>query len=87
MAAARFGRRFLLCIRNQGCADLEAGKVYEQLPDRLAAAEKYVRVVDDSGEDYLYPGTYFVAVKLPRQAQRALRQRGLAKRPAIARRR
>jgi len=87
MVAGRFRKRFLLCIRNQGCEDLEAGKLYEQLPDKVAAVEKYVRIVDDSGEDYLYPGTYFVAVKLPRQAQRALRQRVLAKRSATARRR
>lgn len=43
-----------------------------QLSDARAAEEGYVRVIDESGEDYLYPGDYFVAVDLPREAARAL---------------
>lgn len=66
-------RRFLLCVRNRGCADLELRKLYEHLPDKTAAEEGYVRIVDESGEDYLYPQDYFVAVELPRKAARALR--------------
>ena len=50
-------------------------KLYEHLPDDAAAQEGYVRVVDESGEDYLYPTTYFVAVNLPRDAERALARR------------
>jgi hypothetical protein len=57
--------RFLLCIRNQGSDDLEPRKVYQIVPDRTAAKEGYVRVIDESGEDYLYPAEYFVAVRLP----------------------
>ena len=72
MASTRRKKRFLLCVRKQGCDDLELRKLYEQLPDKAAAEEGYVRVVDESGEDYLYPEAYFVAVELPREATRAL---------------
>ena len=72
MAVTRTKKRFLLCVRNKGCEDLELRKLYEQLPDARAAEDGYVRVVDESGEDYLYPGDYFVAVELPREAERAL---------------
>jgi len=75
MASPRRKRRFLLCVRNKGCEDLELRKLYECLPDKVATREGYVRVVDESGEDYLYPEAYFVAVELPRQAERALARR------------
>ena len=71
MATAR-KRRFLLCIRKKGCGDLEVRKVYEQLKDAAAEAEGWVRVVDESGEDYLYPSKYFLALDLPQAAIRAL---------------
>ena len=94
MASARRKRRFLLCVRNKGCEDLELRKLYERLPDKVATREGYVRVVDESGEDYLYPEAYFVAVELPRQAERALARRvsmtasnSRLQRPALARRR
>jgi hypothetical protein len=57
--------RFVLCIRNEGSDDLEPRKVYQVLPDRAAARGGYLRVIDESGEDYLYPAEYFVPVKLP----------------------
>lgn len=69
---AQKGRKFVLCIRNDECEDLELHKVYQVLPDERAAKEGYIRVIDESGEDYLYPGSYFVAVKLPRKAEEAL---------------
>ena len=72
MATARPKKRYLLCVRNKGCEDLELRKLYEQLADPRAAEDGYVRVVDESGEDYLYPSDYFVAVDLPREAERAL---------------
>jgi hypothetical protein len=72
MAATRPKKRYLLCVRNNGCEDLEPRKLYEQVPDPRAAGDGYVRVVDESGEDYLYPSDYFVAVDLPREAERAL---------------
>jgi hypothetical protein len=75
MAKARRKKRFLLCIRNKGCEDLQLRKLYESLPDRRSAEEGFVRVVDESGEDYLYPATHFVTVELPREAERALAAR------------
>ncbi len=93
MAYPRKRRRFLLCTRNTGCEDLELRKLYERLPDKVGTREGYVRVVDESGEDYLYPEGYFVAVELPRQAERALARRvprasnSPLQRTALARRR
>ena len=63
---------FVLCIRNDGSDDLEPRKIYPVLPDRTASLEGYVRVVDESGEDYLYPAEYFVAVRLPEAIAREL---------------
>jgi hypothetical protein len=62
---------FALCIENRGAGDLEIRKVYRILPDKAAAGTGYVRVVDESGEDYLYPADYFVFVDLPQKAKRA----------------
>jgi hypothetical protein len=94
MAGARRKRRFVLCVRNAGCEDLELHKVYERLPDNVATREGYVRVIDESREDYLYPEAYFVAVEIPRQAERTLARRIRARasnprlqRTALARRR
>jgi hypothetical protein len=75
MASPRRKKQFLLCVRNRGSEDLEPRKFYEHLPDEVASREGYVRVVDESGEDYLYPKTYFVAVRLPLEAERALARR------------
>ena len=61
-----------MCVRNEECEDLELRKVYQILPDKRAARDGYIRVVDESGEDYLYPESYFVAVRLPRKAQRTV---------------
>jgi len=65
-------KQFAICVRNKGAEDLEVRKVYELLPDARAAKDGYVRVIDESGEDYLYPAAYFVPVELPRGAGRAL---------------
>ncbi len=56
--------RFVLCVRNNGSEELQRRKVYQVLPDTTAAKEGYLRVVDESGEDYLYPDDYFVSVRL-----------------------
>jgi hypothetical protein len=81
MARVRRKKRFLLCVRNRGCEDLQLRKLYEWLPDVRGSKERFVCVVDDSGEDYLYPATHFVAVELPRAAERALAA-GPRRRPA-----
>ena len=64
--------RFVLCIRNEDCDDLEPRKIYQVLPDESSVADGYIRVIDDSGEDYLYPQDYFVPIDLPQAAQKAL---------------
>ena len=63
---------FGLCIENRDCDDLEKGKVYKILSDGEADKEGYLRVVDESAEDYLYPQSYFVILDLPRKARDAL---------------
>jgi hypothetical protein len=51
---------YLVCVSNAGADDLQVLKVYRRLPDERAAVDAYVRVIDDSGEDYLYPESSFV---------------------------
>ena len=57
---------FAVCVANDGCDDLTAGMLYRILADEAAAGEGLLRVVDDSGEDYLYPASRFVVVEVPR---------------------
>jgi hypothetical protein len=64
--------KFVLCIRPGDSEDLEARKVYEVLSDPKAAKEGYLRIVDESGEDYLYPAEYFAPVRLPAATLREL---------------
>jgi len=61
-----------LCLKTGGCGDLEPRKIYRVLPDKKAAAEGYLRVIDESGEDYLYPAEYFAIVRLPAAAAKVL---------------
>ena len=64
---------YVLCIANRKYpASLELLKVYRALKDDDARRDGFVRVVDESGEDYLYPKDYFVPIDLPRLARRAL---------------
>jgi hypothetical protein len=70
MASRPVKQSFLLCIRNDGFpASLELRKVYEAVPDATAAARHFVRVIDESGEDYLYPAECFLSTDLPRAAK------------------
>jgi hypothetical protein len=64
--------KFVICLRNEGAEDQLPGKVYQILPDERAARDEYIRIVDESGEDYLYPANYFIPIDLPRAAARAL---------------
>lgn len=65
--------KYALCVENRDCEDLEKRKIYQVLPDEEAKKEGYLRVLDESGEDYLYPASYFILVQLPTEAQEALR--------------
>jgi hypothetical protein len=76
MAEADLQRRFVLCIENKDSEDLEKRKIYVVVPDEEAEKEGYLRVIDESGADYLYPASYFILVELPAEAQQALRVAG-----------
>ncbi|MCB0167014.1 MAG: hypothetical protein KDI79_22495 [Anaerolineae bacterium] len=64
--------RFAVCIRNEGSDDLSLRKIYQILPDEAAAEENFIRVIDDSGEDYLYPANYFIQIELSEEIEQAL---------------
>ena len=65
--------QFAVCIRNDDYpASLEKRKIYEILPDPEAEKYHQVRVIDESGEDYLYPKDYFVPIELPKDIKRAV---------------
>jgi len=64
---------FVICIRNDDYpASLEKRKLYLKLPDAEAEQRNYVRVIDESGEDYLYPAGYFAEVELSDETSRAI---------------
>ena len=64
---------FVICISNEKYpAALERWKVYRVLANEKAAKHNYIRVVDESGEDYLYPSAYFVPIRIPLAVKKAL---------------
>jgi hypothetical protein len=64
---------FMICVRNERHpASLELRKLYQVIPDQGALKRHLVRIIDESGEDYLYPEDYFVRVKLPQNVGRAV---------------
>ncbi len=66
-------KRYVICVKNKGYrASLEVRKVYEALPDAGAAKHGLIRVIDESGEDYLYPVEFFVPIEIPKAAHDAL---------------
>jgi hypothetical protein len=55
---------FVVCVKNEGYpASLELRKIYQVLPDARAVEHQMIRVIDESGEDYLYPANYFESLK------------------------
>ena len=72
MAKTQSRVKFVLCIANKDCEDLEKGKVYALRPDARAKRDGYMRVIDESGEDYLYPESLFVTLDIPAKAREAL---------------
>lgn len=66
---------FAVCIDNSGYpASLELHKIYRVLPDEAAVEDGDIRVIDESGEDYLYPATRFVELELPQTLRRSILQ-------------
>ncbi len=66
-------RQFVICIRNEDYeASLQLRKIYQVIPDARAAEHQCLRVIDESGEDYLYPKQYFAPIQLPKAVEKAL---------------
>jgi hypothetical protein len=63
---------FVVCVNNDDCEDLEVRKIYQVLPDEAAATDGLLRIVDESGEDYLYPAKLFLQIELPQAIEKAL---------------
>jgi hypothetical protein len=72
---AKATKHLVICIDNAGYeVSLERRKIYVALPDARAEKLDQIRVIDESGEDYLYPQEYFVAVALPSSVRKAVLQ-------------
>jgi hypothetical protein len=72
MAKKTPATRFLLCVKNDGYSvSLELRKVYQSISDPSADKHRLVRVIDESGEDYLFPQKFFVPIELPTSAKKA----------------
>ena len=66
-------KEFVVCLKNRGYeVSLERRKIYQVLPDPEAAKHKQLRVIDESGEDYLYPLNFFAPIELPQPIRRAV---------------
>lgn len=66
-------KRFVICLKNKGYeVSLEPRKIYQVLPDPDAAKHRQLRIIDESGEDYLYPEGYFAAIDLPKPLRKAV---------------
>jgi hypothetical protein len=69
----RAASRFLICVENKGYAvSLEKRKIYVALPDSMALKHGQVRVIDESGEDYLYPKSFFLPITIPQSLRKAI---------------
>ena len=64
--------KFAVCVQSDDPDLLTPRMIYQILPDDSAAKSNYVRVVDNEGEDYLYPANYFISIDLPREIERAV---------------
>jgi hypothetical protein len=62
----------VICVGNEGAEDLQILKLYRRLPDEAAESKGFLRVIDDSGEDYLYPESSFLPLPLPRPLEQQL---------------
>ena len=68
-------KRFVICINNTGYpASLEIRKLYEVVPDLEAEKDELIRVIDESGDDYLYPAAMFLPIDLSTELRDAIRR-------------
>jgi len=66
--------QFAICIKTDDTDLLTPQRIYQVLPDESAARSHYVRVIDNEGEDYLYPADYFIFMQFPHEVEQALLQ-------------
>ena len=66
--------QFAICIKTDDVDLLTPRRIYQILPDGSAARSHYVRVIDNAGEDYLYPADYFIFMEFPHEVEQALLQ-------------
>jgi hypothetical protein len=66
------GLSFVVCVANDDCEDLEVRKIYQTVADESAAHDGLLRIVDESGGDYLYPANLFLSIELPQAVENAL---------------
>ena len=65
--------KFVICIKNDDYpASLEVRKLYSRIPDSDAEQHGQIRIIDESGDDYLYPEEYFKAIELPVEVERSI---------------
>jgi hypothetical protein len=64
--------QFVICIQSDDADLLTPRMIYQVLPDESAAKSNYIRVIDNEGEDYLYPAEYFIFVDFPQEVEQAL---------------
>jgi hypothetical protein len=65
------GPKFVVCIKNKNYpASLELRKIYQVVDDKQAVEHHHLRVIDESGEDYLYPADYFVPIEVPKAVEK-----------------
>jgi hypothetical protein len=67
-------QQFAICINTDDPDLLTPRMIYQVLPDESAAKSNYIRVIDNEGEDYLYPADYFILFAFPPAVERALLQ-------------
>lgn len=73
MKPAKLGRRYVVCVSNEGYrVSLVVRRIYRMVPDQDASKRGLMRVIDESGEDYLFPEELFAAIELPRAVERKL---------------
>jgi hypothetical protein len=69
---ARRDRQYVVCVGNRGYrASLVVRRLYKRIQDEEAEVRKLIRVIDESGEDYLYPANLFVSIEVPKAAGKA----------------
>jgi hypothetical protein len=73
MSKRKLAGKLLVCVENKGYGvSLEKRKIYLAVPDQAAAKHEHVRVIDESGEDYLYPKSFFLPITLPQAVRKAV---------------